>query len=70
MMIQNNILTVQGNNVFNAIWANVELRGSLFPATLQINLNDLESIKENFKSQFIILISQTTNSFYNFINVK
>lgn len=63
-------LTANGTLVFNTIWNNVSLRGSLFPATVNMNQTTLDSNKESFKNAFITIISLTSNSFYNFIQVK
>ncbi|MCV2486985.1 fibronectin type III domain-containing protein [Flavobacterium sp. SH_e] len=63
MMYKNNTLTQQGNEVFNAIWSNTELRTELFPD------NDNEAGRSEALSDFTSFISNTNNSFYNFIKV-
>jgi hypothetical protein len=70
MMLQNNALTLQGNDVFDAIWANPTLRGNLWTETVGLNANDLSSIKPSILAKFQIMVSNTSNGFYNFIKVK
>jgi hypothetical protein len=70
MMMQNNILTAQGNNVFNAIWGNAGLRESLFPRTDYDNNFDENQYKNASLLDFKTDITNTENEFYNFIKVK
>ena len=60
-------LTNKGTQVFNAIWGNVGLRGKLFEN--DINQNNSQD-KADSKVEFITIISNIKNDFYNFINVK
>ena len=60
MIMQNNVLTFNGNQIFNTIWANVGLRSGLFP-----NLSNADA-----KNEFTNIINDTNNSFYNFIYIK
>jgi hypothetical protein len=52
------------NEVFNAIWYNTTLRGSLFPD------NGTEEKRGDAKLEFKGMISNVTNDFYNFIKIK
>ncbi|MCP1383612.1 hypothetical protein [Runella salmonicolor] len=61
MMYNGTTLTTQGTAVFNAIWGNVGLRGSLFP-----NISDPIAGKDRFEE----IIESTSSIFYNFIKVK
>ncbi len=61
MMLQNNALTTKGTNVFNAIWGNSGLRNMF-----DISVTATKSPVEQFKD----IVSDTSNSFYNFILVK
>jgi hypothetical protein len=65
MMLQNGTLTQRGTEVFNAIWGNGDLRNSLWNSQQYPNLNESQA-----KIIFTSWISDTSNSFYNFIYVK
>jgi len=58
------------SEIFNVIWGNTTLRGSLFPETIGLNTNDLNNIKPSVLIKFRNNISTTSNLFYNFIQVK
>jgi hypothetical protein len=62
----NDALTLQGQEIFDVIWGKTVLRGNLFQG---INFNDPDALNEG-KRQFISKIKDTSNSFYNFINVR
>ena len=70
MMYQNNALTTQGDAVFNAIWGNTGLRGNLFPETVGFSSEELEDEKDNYRKDFLEMISSLDNPFYEFIKVR
>ena len=59
-MLQNNQLTFKGNQIFNTIWANGELKTELYQAKN-------ETAAKIYFSQILINVE---NNFYNFIKVK
>lgn len=61
MILNGNILSIKGENVFNAIWGNIALRESLFG-------NRSESTAKLYFQNTII--KDLSNSFYNFIKLK
>jgi TANFOR domain-containing protein len=60
MMYQQSNLTQAGNEVFDAIWSNVNLRSNLFPALTQATA----------RNEFLTMVSSVDNQFYHFIKVK
>ena len=69
MMYNGTALTAQGNDVFDAIWGNVGLRGNLFP-NLDYTNKTLDELKPEAFVLFKAIVGSASNSFYNFINVK
>ena len=70
MLYNGTTLTTAGNAVFEAIWSNSGLRGSLFLETMGLNASDLVNIKPSILIKFRANISYSSNTFYNFIKVK
>ena len=63
-----NKLTPNGELVFDAIWGNTRgLKGNLFPDITNFSAPDA---KDKGIASFILRVKNTSNSFYNFINVK
>lgn len=58
------------NEIFETIWENARLRGSVFPETAGKNQQWLDSNKLRIKSEFVAQISDIKDDFYNFIKVK
>ena len=65
-----NLLKDKGNELFEAIWGNNTLKENLFPETVGLNANDLINIKPSILTKFKANISNSSNTFYNFIKVK
>ncbi len=67
MMYSNNALTTQGEEIFNTIWDNQQLRGSLFGELDEVN----DIIKNQYENnQFQTLINNTNSDLYQFIKVQ
>jgi hypothetical protein len=60
-------LTPKGTEVFNTIWGNTVLRGNVWN---DVPANPSVADKLSYSVKFASLVSNTSNSFYNFINVR
>ncbi|NBB32048.1 hypothetical protein, partial [Cellulophaga sp. BC115SP] len=58
-----------GTNLFNTIWGNTALRGSLFP-NLDYTNKTIDELKPEAILLFKAMVGNTSNSFYNFIKTK
>ncbi len=67
MMYQNGILTQRGNEVFNAIWGNQQLRESFFGVILPPDLVIQKPLK---LVDFIEKVIDVNNTLYDFIKIK
>lgn len=61
-----NVFSNQDNEIFDAIWENVELRASLFPPN-QFPADEIASAKTYFHD---ILVTDLSSAIYSFIRVQ